>query len=141
MKRPSPIICTLLGCLFCACIDSDVPPGHVLVRNDILDKEFNEVVVDQVGTKSGGVPYSKVLKPGERSVLPTKGVTRMRFSRKYKDHTKVYFVHCPGSTTEGVLIKLIDVHTGRIRGGCKLTKKGRITQGVTEWEDLAAAKH
>ncbi len=140
MKLLTLIICLVLPGLLSSCGGSDVPPGQVLIRNDILDREFNEVVIDQVGVRSGGVPFRKVLKPGERSLLNVKGVTRMRFSRKYRDHTNVYHVQCPGRTTEGILIKLIDVHTGRLPGGCSLDKKGKLVQGVMEWDELSAKK-
>ena len=117
------------------CDDNDGPPGHLVVRNDILDEKFNKITIDNIVAKSGLVGYRATLKPGDRVVIPNKGVTSIRFTRKYESYSRVYVVKCPENPQESVTLKLIDVHTGRLNGGCTLTKKGRLENGVTKWEE------
>lgn len=118
-----------------ACAGESAPPGKILVRNDIMDKEYNVVTVDDVATRNGPTGFRATLKPGEKVVIPKRGITRLRFSRRYRDHTKVYLVSCPGSKDEGIAMKLIDVHTGRLNGGCSLARKGRRIAGSLRWDD------
>ncbi len=125
-------LCLLLFTLLLftiACESHEGPPGKVLIRNDILDKEYNRVEIDNVATKSGPTTFRKLLKPGEKIVLPFQKVTAIRFSRAYKDYTRVYEITCPGEEGEGYTLKLIDVHTGRLHGGCTLTRKGERHRG------------
>ncbi|HMO18612.1 MAG TPA: hypothetical protein PKA63_10240 [Oligoflexia bacterium] len=59
----------------------------------------------------------------------------MRFIRRYEDHSKVYQVDCPSDFDLVMTIKLIDVHTNRLSGGCRLTKRGKMTGGgLVKWE-------
>ncbi len=126
-----PALC-LLGCQ-----TESGPPGKITLRNDIQDSSFNEVVIDQVATTAGPVSFRIKLKPGEHTVIPHKKVRTLRFTRRYKDFSRVYLVSCPELNTESITLKLIDVHTGRLPGGCGLTKKGvRGASGQLEWEKL-----
>lgn len=130
-------VVTLFGCAAAvlACSDPVVPGGKITVRNDILDKEYNVIRVDQISTNSGGGGGSFSIKPGEGKLLPYKHIRKMRFSRKYKDHTNVYMVECPKDFDKEISINLIDVHTNRIRGGCELIKRGTVDEGgYTHWE-------
>lgn len=117
------------------CETESIPNGRILVRNDIGDKNYNSFVIDQVVTKAGLAGFRKVLEPGERILLPQKGIRKLRFTRKYEDHSKVYVVKCPDKLASGIVMKLIDVHTNRIKGDCKLVKKGKKVSGVTHWEN------
>jgi hypothetical protein len=127
------VISVILFCLGCS--EEKGPPGSILVRNDILDREYNRVVIDQVTGTGGLLPFRKELSPGEKILLQQKGITEIRFSRKYKDLTRYYIVKCPSDRKEGILLKLIDVHTNRMPGGCKMVRKGTQENGdVLKWE-------
>lgn len=111
-----------------------IPGGEVTIRNDIQDKEYNVLVVDQVASSNGGASFQKSLKPGEGIVLPFKGITSIRFSRRYKDYTNTYLVSCPQHFDRKITMKLIDVHLNKLSGGCVLSKKGRTQDGFTKWD-------
>lgn len=118
-----------------ACDGETIPGGEVKIRNDILDKEFNSFRIDHVVAKQGLTGFQKELNPGEEIILPFKDIRSLQFSRKYSDHTNIYIVNCPAEMNSRVLMKLIDVHTNRLNGGCRLTKKGVITtRGLVKWE-------
>ncbi len=127
----------LLALLFvlplCSC-EEHVKGGDLTIRNDIMDEEYNSIVVDQITTAGGQTPAGRPLKPGQEYRIPAKRVTGMRFTRRYKDHSKVYMIKCPPDADRKVTIKLIDVHSNRIGGGCVLTKRGRTEAGFTKWE-------
>ncbi|MCB0343739.1 MAG: hypothetical protein KDD66_01410 [Bdellovibrionales bacterium] len=127
------IVALLLLLWMCACSEDSGPPGHLLIRNDIQDKQYNEFVIDSVEVKGARSGFRRMLAPGEKVVLPQRAVTRLRFTRKYKDYSLVYIVSCPKDLTQAVTIKLIDVHTGRLQGGCSLVRKGKKVQGLTRW--------
>ncbi len=103
------------GCEF----GSSVPMGRILVKNDSQDRDFNILQV------SGGGAYFS-LKPGESRLLPA-GTNSFSFSREYKDYTRNYSVECPKfhSGSKGISVKMIDVHTNRIAGGCKTVSAGK----------------
>lgn len=112
------IIATFLLLFLGACSsDSGAPHGRILVRNDSQDREYNIVEVVASGR-------SYTLRPGDSEVLPQKA-TRIEFSRAYKDHVKRYTVQCPVNIKQGIVIKLIDVHTGRLPGGCQTVSASR----------------
>lgn len=100
--------------LLSGCLGDSVPNGRILVKNTSEDKTYNVVEVS-----AGGRSYS--LRPGDKALLP-KGVSTIYFSREYADHTKRYTVQCPSNPTNGITMKLLDVHLNRIAGGCKTTK-------------------
>ncbi len=117
------------------CSDEQTPGGQVTVQNDILDKEFNTFTVDSVTTSSGSTGFRRTLKPGERVTIPHKHITGMRFTRRYKDHSNIYLVSCPSDFNVRTTVKLIDVHTNRLRGGCVLSKFGTLNEaGFMKWE-------
>ena len=122
-------VCVFLGCA------EKVPGGEVTVRNDIQDKEYNIITIDQISSSNGGSTFQRSFKPGEEFVLPFKGITSIRFSRRYRDYTNVYVVKCPRHFDRRVTMKLIDVHLNKLSGGCYLNKKGRTENGFTTWED------
>jgi len=111
IMRGIPILVFLALVLTSCSSDSSIPKGRIQVRNDSQDKTFNIVEV-----KSSGRFYS--LLPGDSELLP-QGASKIFFSRAYKDHVKRYIVQCPEKLESGIQIKLIDVHTGRLPGGCK----------------------
>lgn len=120
-----------------SCAVEKTPGGEITIRNDILDKEFNSFSIDQVITSKGAAPYSKILHPSNEIVLPFKNITSFRVVRRYEDHSKVYIVKCPSNHDEKVLMKLIDIHSNRIKGSCKLIKKGemKVSGGLVRWEN------
>ena len=121
--------------LVAACGNKAKPGGEVIVRNDILDAEYNSFVVDQIVTDNGLASFKASLKPNDEMVLPFSHISQMRFVRRYEDHSKVYFVTCPKDFNESILVKLIDVHTNRLGGGCRLAKRGRMSLGgLIKWE-------
>lgn len=96
--------------LLLAC-EGSVPPGQIRVKNDCQDSTYNVISV------SGGGAH-KSLKPGEAVLLP-KRTTSITLSRQYKDYTRVYKIECPYNKDQGILVKMIDAHLNRMRGGCK----------------------
>ncbi|MDC0357563.1 hypothetical protein OAO01_02015 [Oligoflexia bacterium] len=125
-----PILCLLL--FSASCDNLQAPDGQIVIKNNILDKKYNVISIRSTGAKS----VRASIKPGEHKVLP-KGVREIRFSIKYADHSKVYLIQCPRVLKEGAIIKLIDVHSNRIGGGCKLVKRGRTTVGsYVRWEKV-----
>jgi len=93
------------------CSKDAPPPGRILVKNDSQDREYNVISV------LGGGAYA-VLKPGERFVLP-EGTRTFTAQRKYKDYTRRYTVACPPLGNKGITVKMIDMHTNRMPGGCQ----------------------
>lgn len=125
----------MVSCVNDRSLNKKVMGGRLVIKNDILDKEFNSFFVDSIITAQGIMPYKKFLSPGDRIELPYKKIKKLRFVRQYVDHAKVYTISCPMSLDEEVTIKLIDVHTNRIAGGCFLTQRGVMTKGgVVRWE-------
>ena len=135
LQNPSKSCTLIFVLLFVACHGETIPGGEIKIRNDILDKEFNSFQIDHVVAKQGLTGFQKELTPGEEITLPFKDIRSLQFSRKYSDHTNIYIVSCPTEMNSRVLMKLIDVHTNRLGGGCRLTRKGHITtRGSVKWE-------
>lgn len=133
LKGKFSLLAILFFCVSCG--GDNVPAERILVRNDILDKEFNSIVIDNVMTNSGLMPFHKTLKPMQKVLLPYKNIRAMRFSRAYRDYIAIYEVSCPAKTSApGFVLKLIDVHLNRMSGACELRRKGRSVQGKMEWE-------
>lgn len=109
MRRVFAIAIALVGTLGCS--KDTPPPGRILVKNDSQDREYNVISV------LGGGAYA-VLKPGERFVLP-EGTRTFTAQRKYKDYTRRYTAACPPLGTKGITVKMIDMHTNRMPGGCQ----------------------
>lgn len=124
----------LILLLVVACSRERIRGGEVTIRNDILDKEYNVIAVDQITTLRGTSSKRLVLRPGEQQTLPFKQITGLRFTRRYKDFSRVYLVECPSNLDRRVTIKLIDVHLNRVSGGCDLVRRGEIRDGFTKWE-------
>lgn len=118
-----------------SCGDPKVAGGKIVLQNDILDKEYNSFRVDQVVTQQGATGFSAVLKPGDRVTIPHKHVRALRFTRQYKDHDSIYEVTCPSDFDRATTVKLIDVHTNRLSGGCELRRRGTQEHGkYVKWE-------
>lgn len=122
-------------CFFLLACDEKVPGGAISIRNDIQDKEFNSFRIDQVRTKAGAVLFSQTLHPGDEVSLPYKGIRSFTLTRQYSDHANVYVVSCPPEFSSKVTMKLIDIHLGKVPGGCSLSKTGKMKDGFTRWDD------
>lgn len=135
-NNKSLLLCLSMALLLvCSCKGKFVEGGQITVRNDVLDKEFNSFQVDNVVTSKGLISYRTELKPEEEVVLPFKGIRELRFKRRYSDHFKVYDVSCPKDFSEAITMKLIDVHTNRLQGGCELRRRGVMSVGgLVKWE-------
>ena len=121
--------------LFSGCKAPEVPGGQITISNRILDKEYNTFTVDEIRLENGATSYQIRLKPEEDVIIPYKNVRSMRFTRQYKDYAMVYQIECPSGFNSKITIKLIDVHTNKIAGGCKLVKRGKRENGSwTKWE-------
>lgn len=116
------------------CSDPHVPGGKITIRNDIMDKEYNSFIVDDVVSGAGATGFRKEFRPGDEFTLPYKHITALRFTRRYADKSRVYVVHCPEDFDRAITVKLIDVHTNRLHGGCALVKKGELKSGSMQWE-------
>jgi proline iminopeptidase len=129
------LLLSIVLLIFCSCSEPKVAGGELTIRNDILDKSYNSFVVDQLVTKRGPTSFTKVFRPGDEVTLPYKGIRSMRFTRPYEDHDKIYLISCPEDFNTRTLIKLIDVHTNRMGGGCELNKRGQREHGrYVKWE-------
>lgn len=103
---------SLFGC------HSDRPPdGHIVVKNDSQDRSYNTITV------SGGGAYA-ALSPGEKLTLPAHTRT-FSVERRYKDYIRSYSVSCPPLGSQGIFVKLIDIHVNRIAGGCKTIRASK----------------
>lgn len=116
------------------CSDPQIAGGRITIRNDILDKEYNSFVVDEVVSGSGATGFRKEFRPGDQYTLPYKHITSLRFTRRYADLSRVYIVHCPDDFDRAISVNLIDVHSNRLRGGCALVRKGELQNGSMHWE-------
>ncbi len=124
-----------LGLFLTACGEPEVPGGEITVTNSILDKEYNSFVVDQIMLQSGATSHRVVLKPNDSVTLPFKNIRSMRFTRSYRDYSNIYVVQCPAGFNKKITVKLIDVHTNRVGGGCELVKRGKQEHGRwVQWE-------
>lgn len=136
MARPfESIVALALSTSLASCRDEQVPGGSITFQNDILDKEHNAYRIDEVVTTGGLTGFARTLKPGERVTIPHKRITSLRVTRQYADHTKVYRVECPSGFDRRIVVKLIDVHTNRLEGGCYLARRGERRGGAIRWED------
>ena len=100
------------GAIICTgCLGDKAPPGQIVIKNDSQDRSYNVITV------SGGGLFTS-LKPGERTILPPKTLT-FSVQRRYKDYVRSYSVECPNLGSQGIFVKLIDIHVNRIAGGCK----------------------
>lgn len=120
--------------LLCGCNRASHQDAEIVLRNDIEDKEFNEIVVDHIVSQSGLSAKQYRLRPGEETPLALRGITALRFSRRYRDFTRVYEVNCTDDRSKRIVLKLIDVHLNRLPGGCELVRRGESRRGVVEWE-------
>ena len=125
----------LLLLLLGSCSERVVEGGRIIVKNDILDKKYNSFTVDRVISSRGATAFRRSLSPGDEVVLPIKNIRSLRFTRQYADHSMIYIVSCPKDFSREVRMKLIDVHSNRIGGGCSLRKRGRSERGAyVKWE-------
>jgi hypothetical protein len=108
-----PVLLCLLATLVSACSGDTAPPGQIKVKNDSRDREYNVISVS-----GGGASAS--LAPGQFLILP-KGTRSFSVERRYEKFTRYYSVSCPPLKGDGIVVKLIDIHVNRIRGGCKTT--------------------
>ncbi len=116
------------------CSEPEVPGGRITIRNDVLDKTFNAFTIDEVLAGGGSAGFRRTLKPGESATIPVTHVTSFRVTRRYEDYSRVYVVECPDDMNRAVLMKLIDIHSNRLGGGCVLAKRGETRGGTTRWE-------
>jgi hypothetical protein len=109
----------MLLCLYIGACTEKLPDGEIIIRNDIEDKEYNDIVIDQVVTTAGNVGFRKKLSPRNLIPLRFKDITSLRVSRTYQNYTRRYTVSCPAKKSQ-TLMKLIDIHLNRLPSGCKL---------------------
>lgn len=110
------IFSSVLGCM-----NDDFPGNGITVRNDIQDKEYNDI---ELTGNAGGKGFYKRLSPGEKFNIPSTKPVKIKFSRKYADFTRTYLVECPARENR-ITLKLIDVHLNRMSGGCITTQASR----------------
>lgn len=125
----------LLVFLLCSCKSGQSSRGLITIRNDVLDKEYNVIVVDQVISKVGVTNFQATLRPGDEVTIPQKKVRSIRLHRDYQDYTRIYEVQCPTSLKQPITMKLIDIHLNKVSGGCRLTRRGKQEHGgYVKWE-------
>jgi len=117
----------LIGC-------NQTQVGEIIIRNDIQDKEYNSFVVDEVYKNGSRQSYKKTFYPGDEEAVPFSEITGIRFVRKYADRSDIYVVSCPAKKKSKVLLKLIDIYSNRLSGGCLLRKKGTEIDGIVRWK-------
>jgi len=120
----------------CSIAVSSAQAIEITFRNDIRDQEHNIVEIAQVVTTSGLVPFRKAVKPGEEVKIPYKKILQMQLARDYGDYSRVYVVKCPRKNKDEIRMKLIDVHSNRIAGGCRTARYGEKRSGKgVKWQD------
>ena len=102
------ILATILG--GCDAFVS-VPDGRIRIKNDFSGSEYSTFRVS-----GGGASYT--LRAGEAKLLP-KGTRSISFSYAGRDGQRNYRVQCPGDRRSGFTIKVLDVHSNRLPGGCE----------------------
>lgn len=107
--RPWAFILLLVTFLTC-CADNPVPDGRIRIRNDFRGEKHSTFTVS-----GGGASFT--LRPGEFAVMPP-GTTFLSFNYYGEKGLELYQVQCPEIKGKGITINLIDVHVGRIAGGC-----------------------
>ena len=119
-------------CILSAC-DSSSRNAEVTIRNDIQDKEYNKIEISRI-RHSGGLALNKYeLSPGNEISVPFVGVTNLRVTRAYKEHSKIYEVTCPARKKK-VLLKLIDIYLNKMPSGCTLSNVGESRAGNINWK-------
>lgn len=87
-----------------------VPKGRIRVKNDLSGSEYSSYSVS-----GGGASY--YLRAGESATLPARTYS-FSISYQARDGHRSYTVQCPSNSSLGITVRLIDVHTDRISGGC-----------------------
>lgn len=87
-----------------------VPRGRIRVKNDLSGSEYSSYSVS-----GGGASY--FLRAGESAILPAR-TYGFSISYQARDGNRSYRVQCPTNSKLGITVRLIDVHTDRISGGC-----------------------
>ena len=100
----------LIATLITACTDNSVPNGRIRVKNDFRGEKHSTFTVS-----GGGGSFT--LRSGEFAIMPP-GTTYLSFSYNGEKGLELYQVQCPEIKGSGITINLIDVHEGRIAGGC-----------------------
>ena len=108
LSRLAAILCVLAvsGCE----MGNDVPDGRIKVLNHLSGDQYSTLEVS-----AGG---SYVLKSKEWVLLP-RGTTSIYFRYQGEKSTREYRVECPANPSRGITLKLIDVHSNRMPGGCE----------------------
>jgi len=89
---------------------TSVPTGRIRIKNDLSGPEFSRYSV------SGG-GMSRSLAAGEAVLLPV-GTYNFSINYRARDGNRSYRVQCPSNSKLGITIRLIDVHSDRMSGGC-----------------------
>ena len=107
------LVCCLSGCD----VLSSVPAGRIQIKNNFWGKKNSSFTV------SGG-GMTRRLNAHEEILMPT-GTTSMSFSYQGQDGPYQYKVQCPPRISKGITLKLIDVHSNRLPGGCETVWSSR----------------
>ena len=94
-----------------------VPAGRIKIKNDFGGEKWSTIDVAARGSR-----YR--LKARESVLLP-RGTTLINFSYQGPKEHRQYTVECPEVLEQGIVIKLIDVDSGRISGGCRTVSAQR----------------
>lgn len=120
MYQPSPmqhlVIKTLVIVLITSFLTScdsltPVPKGRIRIKNNLSGKEYSTYTV------SGG-GASKTLTAGESFIFPPRTYD-FSISYRARDGYRSYRVHCPSDSSLGMTVRLIDIHSNKIGGGCE----------------------
>jgi hypothetical protein len=113
MKPSSIIVPCCLACLLALGCDilETVPPERIKIKNGMGGDQWSAFEVS-----AGGTRY--VLKAGQSVLLPH-GTTSIRFEYEGRGEIREYLVQCPRDLKEGIILKLIDVDSKRMAGGCR----------------------
>jgi hypothetical protein len=111
-RRVQPLLAlTALFSLAACDLITPVPAGRIRFKNDLSGEEYSTIRVSAGGRTT-------VLKAGAGELLPS-GTTDISVSYQGPKALRQYRVQCPRLLTSGITIRLIDIHSNRIAGGCE----------------------
>lgn len=109
----------------------------VTVINDLREDEPGHTLkVDYVRLRGVVLPIRIEVAPRSSVLVTKRDISSLRITRIYDRKRLVFEVSCPVGKAEEVQLKLLDVWSNRMPGGCRLTRKGTWKPGTgTRWED------
>lgn len=105
---------------------SEASAANIIFQNDLASKTGGDLVkIDQVRTAGAIAAMPVYVRAGQRKSISPKSVLSFRVSRMHgTDKADTYLVECDEAAGEPVIVKVLDVHSNHMPGGCTTTKTG-----------------